>query len=147
MENEEKLRLEKEHSQKMNDEAVDRIKKAEEPITKAEAERIEAVWFEDDAEVRLRDGKRYKVPPVTLRDARRLMQLIKTVNVDAIILNFLPTGDDEEDNKRAVELFEIMRMAFQAYPEIDDAFIDKNVDVVIAKDIIDTMIGLNGLKK
>jgi len=116
-----------------------------EKITKEEAERIESVFFEDDAEITLRDGKKYKIAPCTLKDARKLMKLLKTVQIDAIILNFLPneeSGDSSEE-----DLFDILLIAFKGYPEIDKDYIDQYVDLEIARKIIEIMIGLNGIKK
>jgi hypothetical protein len=140
-----KERAEREHSEKMNKEAVERIK--HEALTPQEAARIESVFFEDDAEISLRDNKKYKIPPASLRDARRLMQLLKTVNVDAIILNFVPTGNEELDKKREDSLFEILLLAFKNYPEIDRDYLDRFVDLEIARKLIEILIGLNGLKK
>lgn len=140
--------LERRHSEMMNREAVERIKHEEErKFTAEEAERIESVFFEDDAEVRLRDGKVYKIQPFSLRDARKFAKLLRTVNIDAIIVNFVQTNDPEEDEKRQEALFEIMRMAFKHYPHIDDDYIDRYVDLNIAREIISILIGLNGLKK
>lgn len=141
----EKEVLEREHAEQMNKEAVERIKK--EFLSKEEAERIESIFFEDDAEIRLRDGKRYKIPPCTLKNARRLMQLLKTVNIDVIMLNFVPTGDEALDERRINELYEILEMAFVNYKEVTREYIEEYVDVELAKKIIEILIGLNGLKK
>lgn len=138
--------LERKHSEVMNKKAVERIKE-EARLSVEEAERIESVFFEDDEEVMLRDGKRYKIPPCSLKDARRLMKLLRTVNVDAIILNFLPTDDPEGDAKREQDLFDILLMAFKNYPHVDRDYIDEYVDLDTARKIIDIIIGLNGLKK
>ena len=117
----------------------------EEKLTKEEANRIESVFFEDDEEIMLRDGKKYKLQPNVLKDARRMMKLLKTVQIDAIILNFLP----EEDGGTGAEddLFEILLMAFKDYPEVDREYIDNYVDLETARKIIEIMIGLNGIKK
>lgn len=119
-------------------------KKAEK-ITKEEADRIESVFFEDDEEIMLRDGKTYKITPCTLKDARKLMRLLKTVQIDAIILNFLP--DEEGKVGSEEDLFDILLIAFKGYPEIDKDYIDQYVDLEIARKIIEIMIGLNGIKK
>ncbi len=145
MTKEEKELLEKEHASKMNAQAVERIK--QEALTQEEAERIEAVFFEDDAEIMLRDGKKYKIPPASLRDARKLMKLLRSVNVDAIILNFVPTDDPQIDQKREQDLFDILLLAFKYYPHIDRDYLDRYVDLDTARKIIDILIGLNGLKK
>lgn len=145
---ENKDQLEKEHSEQMNQEALDRIQQEEEKkLSQEEADRVEAVFFEDDEIVKLRDGKNYRVPPASLKDARKLMKTLKTVNVDVIILNFLPTDDEEFDKKREDDLYDILLMAFRNYPEIDRDYIDQYVDIEMARKIIDVLIGLNGLKK
>lgn len=118
-----------------------------EVLTKEEAQRIEAVFFEDDAKIKLRDGKEYIIPPASLKNARKLMQKLKTINVDVIILNFIPTGDEEKDKERENDLFEVLSLAFVGYPEVTREYIDEYVDVELAKKIIDILIGLNGLKK
>lgn len=116
-----------------------------ENISKEEAERIESVFFEDDEEIMLRDGKKYKIPPCTLKDARKLMKLLKTVQIDAIILNFLPKEDGGTGSEE--DLFDILLIAFKNYPHVDKEYIDKYVDLETARKIIEIMIGLNGLKK
>ena len=137
--------LERENSEKMNQEAVERIKS--EVISKEEAERIEAVIFEYDVPVKLRDGKEYKIRPVNLKDAKRLMKLLGSVNVDYVIMNFLPTGYDLDDQKREADFMEVLLMAFKNYSSISQDYIEENVDIKMAETIIATMIGLNGLKK
>lgn len=116
-------------------------------LTEEEAERIERIIFEDDEEVTLRNGKKYKIPSANFKDARKLMKLLKTVNIEAIILNFLPTDDTEKDAKRLEDLYTLMRIAFVNYPEVNDEFLDRYVDLKIARQIIDILIDLNGLKK
>jgi hypothetical protein len=140
-----KEQAEFQHSSMMNDEAVARIK--QEAAQFEEAKRIEGVFFEDDAEIKLRDGKTYKIPPCTLKDARKLMNLLKTVSIDAIILNFLPPEEAGDDEQRENDLFDILAMAFKGYPHVDRDYIDENVDLATAREIIEIMIGLNGLKK
>lgn len=114
-------------------------------VTKEETDQVESVFFEDDEEIMLRDGKTYKLHPCTLKDARKLMKLLKTVQIEAIILNFLPPDDGgtgaEED------LFDILLLAFKGYPHVDKEYIDNYVDLELARQIIEIMIGLNGIKK
>lgn len=116
-----------------------------EKVTKEETDQVESVFFEDDEEIMLRDGKTYKLHPCTLKDARKLMKLLKTVQIEAIILNFLPPDDGgtgaEED------LFDILLLAFKGYPHVDKEYIDNYVDLELARQIIEIMIGLNGIKK
>lgn len=143
----EKERLEREHSAMANQQAVDRIK--QEILTQEESDRLASVFFEDDEEITLRDGKTYKILPANLKNARRLMQLLRTVNVNLIIANFIPTDDDEEEPQRMKDLYEILSIAFSAYPEIKDNrdYLDEYVDVNIVSKIIDILIGINGIKK
>lgn len=143
----EKERLEREHSAMANQQAVDRIK--QEILTQEESDRLASVFFEDDEEITLRDGKTYKILPANLKNARRLMQLLRTVNVNLIIANFIPTDDDEEEPQRVKDLYEILSIAFSAYPEIKDNrdYLDEYVDVNIVSKIIDILIGINGIKK
>jgi hypothetical protein len=115
-------------------------------ITQEEAENISAIWFEDDEEVCLRDGKTYKVPPSNLMDARKIMDLLKVINVDYIALNFVPSGNAELDNKRVEGLFTLLDIAFKPYG-LSREYLDKYVDVVTARKICDILIGLNGIKK
>ena len=140
-----KEKLEREHSAKMNEEAVERIKK--EMLTEEEARQVEAIFFEDDEELRLRDGKKYRIVPCSLKKARRLMQLLKTVNIEVIVMNFIPSNSAELDKQREDELFEILMMAFTNYPSINREYLEEHVDINLAKKIINVLIGLNGLKK
>ncbi|MGA4519198.1 hypothetical protein ACPA0F_18230 [Solibacillus silvestris] len=141
-----KEQLEKEHSSKMNEDAIKRIQEEaqkEEPTVNVSEE----VFFEDTHPVRLRDGKTYQIPPLTLKNARMLMQKLRTVNVDVIILNFLPTGDVVKDAERENDLYDILEMAFVNYPEVDRDYIDAYMDLEQARETIDVLIGLNQLKK
>lgn len=118
-----------------------------EVLTEEEAASIEAVFFEDDAEIKLRDGKIYKIPPANLKNARRLMGLLKSVNIDAIMLNFLPSEFEDEDGQKEKDLIEVLSIAFINYPKIDEEFILEYVDLETASKIIEIVIGLNRLKK
>lgn len=118
----------------------------DEVLTEEEAVRIEKVFFEDDEEVMLRDGKVYKIHPCTLKDARKLMKLLRTVNIEAIILNLLPSEDGEEATSEG-DLFDVLLLAFKGYPHVDRNYIDNYVDLELARQIIDIMIGINGIKK
>lgn len=140
-----KCTAEKEHSKKMNEAAVERIKK--EAFTTEQAEEIERAWFEQEEEITLNDGKTYKIPPCSLKNAMKLMKLLKTINIDVIILNYVPTGNPELDEKRASDLAEVLMLAFTRYPEVTREYIEENIDVVKAKKIIEILIGLNSLKK
>lgn len=136
-----KAQAEAQHSQQMNQEALDRIKR------EAEMEFAEKAVFEDEEIITLRDGKKYAVPPLTLKNARILMKKLRTVQTDVIILNFIPSGDDEKDAEREQDLYDILLMAFTKYPEVTREYIDEKVDLVTARKIIDTLIGLNAIKK
>ncbi len=142
-----KERLEKEQAKKLNEAAVQSRVEELEVLTQEEADRVEAVFFEYDEEVVLRDGKKYKIPPSKLAKAKRLMSLLKTVNVDVVIMNFLPSGEEGKDKQREDDLYEILEMAFEAYPHVTREYLENNVDVVLAGEIIKVLIGLNGLKK
>lgn len=129
----------------LNQQAVERIK--QEAKASLEVAQSEAIFFEDDVEIMLRDGKKYRIPPCTLKDARRLMNLLKEIQPDLIIANFLPTGDEEEDNKRIDSLYEVLLIAFKKYPHVTREYLEEYVDIGLAKKIIEILIGLNGLKK
>ena len=120
--------------------------RAQAPISQEEADFIEKVFFEDDEVVRLRDGKTYRIPPLGLKDARKLMKLLNTIDTGIIISNLIVM--EGEDDDRYDELMEVLLMAFKPYyPHITVDYLAEYVDLVIAKQIIDCMIGLNGLKK
>lgn len=117
----------------------------EAPITKEESEYIEKVFFEEDDSVRLRDGISYKIPPLGLRDARNLMKKLNTIDTGVIIANLIA---DDEGNDDYDELLGVLLMAFKPYYKtmtID--YLADYVDIGSAKQIIDIMIGLNGIKK
>jgi hypothetical protein len=116
-----------------------------EKLSMEESNRIEAIFFEDDEVIKLRDGKEYKIPPSGLKDARRLMQLLKTLNIDAVLLNFTP--DLEGDSQKEDNLFEVLEIAFRGYPHLTREYLAEYVDIVTATKIIECVIGLNGLKK
>lgn len=143
---ENKAQLEKEHSEKMNEAAIERIKE-ESKKDDLSSDKKEEVFFEDTHPIKLRDGKKYQIPPLTLKNARQLMKKLRTVNVDVIILNFLPTGDDVKDAERESDLYDILEMAFVNYPEVDRDYIDEHMDLDQARETIDILIGLNQLKK
>ncbi|MEM0173402.1 MAG: hypothetical protein QXI16_02730 [Sulfolobaceae archaeon] len=136
----------------LNQQAVERYKQevASQSVQENifyQANQSEAIFFEDDVEIMLRDGKKYRIPPCTLKDARRLMNLLKEIQPDLIIANFLPTGDEEEDNKRIDSLYEVLLIAFKKYPHVTREYLEEYVDIGLAKKIIEILIGLNGLKK
>lgn len=129
-----------------SDEAAKENDNKKEPITQEEADYIEKVFFEEDETVRLRDGKTYRIPPLGLKDARKLMKLLNTIDT-AIIISNLMVAEGEEDD-RYDELMEVLLMAFKPYyKHVTVEYLSEYVDLVIAKQIIDAMIGLNGLKK
>jgi hypothetical protein len=114
-------------------------------VTKEESIEIEKVFFEDDELVRLRDGVSYRIPPLALRDARKLMKSINTIDTSVIIANLIA---DEEGNDSYDNLLEVISMAFKPYyKSITLDYLSEYVDLACAKQIIDIMIGLNGLKK
>ena len=118
-----------------------------EEITQETEDTTAAVFFEDDEEVMLRDGKTYRIPPLNLKKARRFIEHLKVINVDVILMNFLPTENDVNDTDRIDRLFDMLLMAFASYPEVTKEYIDEYVDLEIARRIVEIMIGLNGVKK
>ncbi|AKE16141.1 TPA: DNA polymerase III subunit gamma/tau [Bacillus cereus] len=120
-------------------------KQEEVKLTKQESEFIEKVFFEEDEKVTLRDGKTYAIPPLGLKDAKNLMKKLNTIDTGVIIANLIAdeTGNDSYD-----ELLEVLLMGFKPYyKEISAHYLGDYIDIVTAKEIIDIMIGLNGLKK
>lgn len=115
-------------------------------LTQEEADIREKVFFEDDEKIRLRDGRTYYIPPLSLKDARKLLKLLNTIDSGVIIANLIPEGEDEED--RYDELMQVLLMAFKPYyKDMTVEYLEEYVDLDTAKKIIDCMIGLNGLKK
>lgn len=156
----EQAQAERELAEKLNAEAAERFKNDPEnrKVTQEEADAAERAFFEDDEVITLRDKRKYRIPPCSLKDARRLMKLLRTVNVDAIILNFIPTDNEEADAKRQDDLFDILGMAFKNYPHIvtrgengeynvNRDYLDEYMDLNTTRKVIDILIGLNGLKK
>jgi hypothetical protein len=120
-------------------------KKEKEPITQEEADYVEKVFFEDDDLVQLRDGKSYRMPPLGLKQGRLLVKKMNTINTGIIIENLI---DDEEGVDRYDELLNVLLMGFRPYyPHMTVEYLEEYIDLVSAKKIIDSMIGLNGLKK
>jgi uncharacterized protein (DUF2344 family) len=140
------MEWDQEESIKANEAAVDRIKNEVKPKTKEENYQSEQNWFEDGQEVRLLDGKKYNITPINLKKARRLMQILKTVNVDIAIMNYMPTENEELDNKRQEELLEMIEIAFGKY-NLGRDYLEENIDVVTAAKIADILLGINGIKK
>lgn len=115
-------------------------------LSEEEASIREKVFFEEDEKVRLRDGKTYSIPPLGIRDARKLMKLLNTIDSGIIIANLIP--ESEVDDDRYEELLKVLLMAFKPYyKHVDTEYLADYVDLETAKKIIDAMIGLNGLKK
>jgi len=142
--------LEREHAEKMNLETVERMKeeaKSPSKVEKLPPDQVASIFFEDDKEIMLRDGNVYKLTPCTLKKARRLMSLLKSVNIDVVMLNYLPSEDPDEDKRKQEELMEILMLAFSGYPEVTSGYLEEYVDFVSAKKIIEIVIGLNGIVK
>lgn len=127
-------------------EEVKETNETKQTLTQEEADYIEKVFFEEDDVVRLRDGKSYRIPPLSLKDARKLMKLLNVIDTSIIISNLIVMEGDDED--RYAPLMEVLLMAFKPYyPNVTTEYLSEYVDLVTAKKIIDSMIGLNGLKK
>ncbi|MGG1263849.1 DNA polymerase III subunit gamma/tau [Brevibacillus laterosporus] len=126
------------------DENVPVETKEKEPVTQEEADYIEKVFFEEDDHIQLRDGKTYRIPPLGLKDARKLMKKLNSIDTSIIITNLMETeGEDRYD-----ELLDVLLMAFKPYyKHMNVEYLEEVIDLVSAKQIIDSMIGLNGLKK
>lgn len=117
----------------------------EEKLTQEEADYIEKVFFEDDDIVRLRDGKSYRIPPLGLKDAKNLMKKLNSIDTGVIIANMI---EDENGEDSYDELLEVLLLGFKPYyKEMTVDYLADYVDIGTAKVIIDTLIGLNGLKK
>lgn len=134
----------------VEEEVVETVKQEEklneEPkLSKEESEYIEKVFFEEDESVRLRDGVSYKIPPLGLRDGKKLMKKLNSIDTGIIVANLI---EDDEGDDNFDSLLEVLLMAFRPYYKtmtID--YLAEYVDIASAKQIIDIMIGLNGLKK
>lgn len=114
-------------------------------LNKEEAEFIEKVFFEEDEQVRLRDGRTYRIPPLALKDGRKLVKMLNAIDASVIVSNLI---DDENGEDKFNELLDVLLMAFKPYyKEITADYLAEYIDLHAAKQIIDIMIGLNGLKK
>ncbi|MCC3381829.1 DNA polymerase III subunit gamma/tau [Paenibacillus farraposensis] len=126
-----------------SDEAAEDAKKI---LTKEEAQIKEKAFFEEDEQVRLRDGKTYYLPPLGLKDARKLIQKLNAIDSGMIIANLIP--DDPEGADRYHDLIDVLMMGFKPYYNwMTPEYLEEYVDLETAKQIIDAMIGLNGIKK
>ncbi|MCG8502207.1 MAG: DNA polymerase III subunit gamma/tau [Firmicutes bacterium] len=118
---------------------------AKEELTQEQAAKIERDFMQEGEEIRLRDGRTYVIPPLLLKDARKLMRELENIDTDLIVGNFL---QDEAGHSKEQALFNILLMAFQYNDQ--DMTAEKLADICDlkqAKEIIRIMIGLNGLKK
>jgi hypothetical protein len=103
------------------------------------------VLFEEDEKVRLRDGRWYHIPPFGLKNGRIAVKLMNSINSNVIVDNFF---DDNDGNDKYDVVIEAIHMAFRPYyPDMSKDYLEKYVDVVTAKQIIDIVIGLNNIKK
>lgn len=132
-----------------NEEVAAVEEKAEEtkpPITQEEADYREKVFFEEDETIRLRDGLTYRIPPLGIRDARKLIKKLNTIDTGLIIANLMIEDGEEED--RYDQLMDILLMGFKPYyPTMTVEYLGDYVDVEQASFILDVLIGINGLKK
>lgn len=119
--------------------------KDDKEITKEEASYIEKVFFEEDEKVMLRDGAVYKVPPLSLKDARVLLKKMNNIDPSIVVANLIQNDDGEDMYE---ELLDVLIMAFKSYyKDVTKEYLAEYVDTDTAKKILDIMIGLNGLKK
>jgi hypothetical protein len=115
-------------------------------LTEEEAQIKEKAFFEEDEQVRLRDGKTYYLPPLGLKDARKLIKKLNAIDSGIIIANLIP--DDPGGADRYHELIDVLMMGFKPYYSwMTPEHLEEYVDLETAKQIIDAMIGLNGIKK
>ncbi|MEC0180437.1 DNA polymerase III subunit gamma/tau [Paenibacillus peoriae] len=115
-------------------------------LTEEEAQIKEKAFFEEDEQVRLRDGKTYYLPPLGLKDARKLIKKLNAIDSGIIIANLIP--DEPEGTDRYHELIDVLMMGFKPYYSwMTPEYLEEYVDLETAKQIIDAMIGLNGIKK
>ncbi|AHC19016.1 DNA polymerase III subunit gamma/tau [Paenibacillus sp. FSL M7-0802] len=114
--------------------------------TEEETQIKEKAFFEEDEKVRLRDGKTYHLPPLGLKDARKLIKKLNSIDSGIIIANLIPVDLEGED--RYPELIDVLLMGFKPYYSwMTPEHLEEYVDLETAKQIIDAMIGLNGIKK
>ncbi|ALP35575.1 DNA polymerase III subunit gamma/tau [Paenibacillus sp. IHB B 3084] len=126
-----------------SDAVVESTKKV---LAEEEAQIKEKAFFEEDEKVRLRDGKTYYLPPLGLKDARKLITKLNAIDSGIIIANLIP--DDPEGGDRYHELLDVLMMGFKPYYSwMTPEHLEEYVDLETAKQIIDAMIGLNGIKK
>lgn len=117
----------------------------EKVLTPEESAYIQKVFFEEDEVIYLRDGKKYHIPPLSLRDGVKLMNKLNGIDSTVIIMNLMDDGNGET---RFDLLMEVLLMAFKPYyKEIDADYLAEYVDLNTAKEILDIMIGLNQIKK
>lgn len=141
-----KEELEKENAQAMNDAAVEQIKKDAEQSSRS-TEESEDIWFENGRKIKLLDGKEYWIKPSKLGAGRKLMKLLGTISIDSVLINFIETGNAEEDDKRVNNLYEVLRTALYDYPEITNEYLDEYCDFAMVSQIINYIIEVNSLKK
>ncbi|GAA0376753.1 DNA polymerase III subunit gamma/tau [Bacillus horti] len=116
-----------------------------EEISPEEASFREKVFFEEDESVRLRDGISYKIPPLGIKAAKELMKKLNSVDTAIIIANMI---ENEAGDTNYNDLLEVLLMGFKPYyPKMTTDYLEEYIDIVTAKEIIDILIGLNGLKK
>ena len=105
------------------------------PVTEQESQEMEKVFFEEDEQIRLRDGKTYRLPPLSLRDARKLIKKLNTIDTGIILSNLMENEDGEDHYD---DLMEILAMGFKPYHKhVTADYLEDVVDVVCAKQIID----------
>lgn len=112
----------------------------QEVLNQEQTVKAEKDFFEEGETIKLRDGKIYTIPPLLLKDARKLMQQLNNIDPTLIIMNFV---DD-----RIEKLYEVLMMAFKYnYPEITMEELEDICDLRQAKQIIEIMTDINGIKK
>lgn len=126
-------------------EDVNKKEEVKKELTKEESRKIERDFMEEGEPITLRDGVTYIIPPLLLKDARKLMRKLETIDIDYIITNFI---EDENGETGEEALYEVLLMGFKAnYPDMTKEELENICDLRQAKKLITIMIDLNGLKK
>lgn len=141
-----KVVTEVENEQVVEDTVDNEVETVDEKVlTPEESSYIQKVFFEEDEVIYLRDGKKYHIPPLSLRDGVKLMNKLNEIDSSIIIMNLIDDGNGET---KFDLLMEVLHMAFKPYyKDITIDYLAEFIDINTAKTILDIMIGLNQIKK
>lgn len=107
------------------------------------------IWFEDSVNFKLRDGSTYNIKPLTLRNARILMENIMYINVDHPIMTYIDISDENTlitAADRAEKLMDVVELGFKEY-NLSREYLEDNIDLRSVKELLDIYMDLNGIKK